>query len=476
MANTSEVPIACSNIGTGGSISCCYPSDQSSSACQSLFPAEDNVLVNGCLTGNCVNNCDPMGLYNSSVQQNGTGNGQLPILKYLACVNIPSIASYGNQSVLSSNISKSIEGFLFSNTSQERLQRVTSAVTDCISSTCRSSRNSFFCYPEYCSPVKLLRNDTSPNLDAINTCLNTLCSNNVKSLPWADADVIGIGVFASYVMQCISVVVLWFGLLGFAIHQWKRGEPERPSEPGKHYGFWIDLLLDFHKSQCFFSATLMIASLNYGIYEVDMQSSTGVTLLTVSTYALSTMVYWSLYWHFIPLGDFDAFNIYQNFRFKLSSLPVCGGYSGLSVCPNNESMNVGLFNASDISHRMQVLTPLIWTYSTLILCALLAYQLYRWRSKREINTDSSVWHWAFWLATIVFLAAIGMQLNVLWISTELHMIDPNGWTFGQIIAVTVWIPPLMDYIYCEIREILRRWQSRTTKSNAEKEIVRSSSG
>ena len=194
MANTLDVPIACSNIGSSGNVSCCYANDQSNLICDSLFPPEGSFLENGCLTGNCVNNCDPRKLYNSALQQNGTGNGKMPFLKYMACANIPSIASYGNQGVLSQNITKSIQKFIFPNTTEDSLQYVTSAVTDCISSTCRNSRNSTFCYTDYCSPVKLLRNDTSPNLEAINTCLKTLCDNTVKALPWADADVIGIGV------------------------------------------------------------------------------------------------------------------------------------------------------------------------------------------------------------------------------------------------------------------------------------------
>lgn len=65
--------------------------------------------------------------------------------------------------------------------------------------------------------------------------------------------------------------------------------------------------------------------------------------------------------------------------------------------------------------------------------------------------DSPVWHWAFWFTTILFLAAIGMQLNVLLISTELKMVNPKGWTFGQIVAITVWIPPLLEYIYREMK-------------------------
>ncbi|KIN03342.1 hypothetical protein OIDMADRAFT_39710 [Oidiodendron maius Zn] len=446
-------------------MSCCYTNDQSNSICENLFPPENSFLENGCLTGNCLNDCDPGKLYNPALQMNGSGSGIMPFFKYMACANIPSIASYANQSALSPNITKSIQNFILLNTTENILRDVTSAVTDCISSTCRSSRDSTFCYTGYCSPVNLLRNNTSPNLDAINTCLSVLCNNTVKALPWADADVIGIGL----------------GFLGFAIYQYRRGEPEKSSKRGKRYKSWIYLLLEFHKTQCFFSATLMIASLNYGIYIDDMlvaflliplatnsvlpvvfayllllyyrQSSTGITLLTISVYALSTLVYWSLYWRFSPLGgSIGAFDIYQNFRYKLSALPACGGYSGLSVCPNIYTSQ-GLFNAGDASRRIKFLTPLIWSYSTFILFALLAYQLYRWRSKRQ-NTDPPVWYWAFWFTTIVFLAAIAMQLNVLSISIELNMIDPGGWTFGQIVAVTVWIPPLLEYIY---REMTRSW-------------------
>jgi hypothetical protein len=285
-------------------------------------------------------------------------------------------------------------------------------------------------------------------------------------------------------MQCIFIVILWLGFVGFAIGQHKRRLPEGLPRRGRHYRSWIDLLLDFHKSQCFFSATLMIASLTYGIYEVDMlvtflltplatnsilpvvfayllllyyrQSSTGITLLTISVYILSTLVYWTLWSHFIPIANsvdsIISSNIYQNYRFKLSALPACGGYSGLSVCPASTKASGELFNVSDASLRIKYLTPLIWTYSTLILLALIAYQFYQWHSKRRLNTDSPVWHWAFWVTTIVFLAATGMQLNVLSISTELNMINPRGWSFGQIVAVMVWVPPLLEYIYREISE------------------------
>jgi hypothetical protein len=195
MANTFNVPIACSNIGSGVNMSCCYPNDQNDSICDSLFPLEGGFLQNGCLTNNCINKCTDLSqLYGSRLQHNLTGNGEIPIAQYMACANLPSIASYANQGVLSPSITKSIQPYILPNTADNILQTITEVVTDCVSSTCRRSRNSSFCYLDYCSPVKLLRNNTSPDIEAINTCLDTMCSQPMRSLPYADADVIGIGV------------------------------------------------------------------------------------------------------------------------------------------------------------------------------------------------------------------------------------------------------------------------------------------
>ncbi|KAH8800409.1 hypothetical protein F5884DRAFT_550256 [Xylogone sp. PMI_703] len=485
MANSSITPIACTNLGSSfTNFSCCYPNDQNNSICDKLFLPPGNLFQNGCPSGDCAAGCsDVTQIYTSQLQANLTGNGALPIARYMACANLPSIASYVNHKVLSKNITQSVQPWIDLNTSDSSLESVTLAVTDCLSSTCERSRNATLCY-DYCSPVKLLRNSTSPNLENINACLDQMCSHPIRSLPWADADVIGIGVFSSYVMQCIFIVLLWIGFLGFAIHRHVRKKPERPSDafkPGRHYQSWIDLLLDFHKSQCYFGATLMIASLTYGIYDVDMlvtflltplttnsiapvifaylllvyyrPPSIGTTLLTVVVYILSTLVYWSLYKHLIPLSsDHDGFNefaVYQQFMFKLSAIPACGGFSGLSVCPN---ISIGSNFVKSAKDRISDLTPLIWAYSTLVLISLLAYQLYQTRSKQTLDMTTPVWRRAYWLSTVIFLAAIGMQLNVLSISLDLNMINPLDWSFGQIVAVTVWIPPLLEYIYREMTE------------------------
>jgi len=55
-----------------------------------------------------------------------------------------------------------------------------------------------------------------------------------------------------------------------------------------------------------------------------------------------------------------------------------------------------------------------------------------------------------WAITMLcFLIGICFQLSLLSISSSLKMMDNKDWGFGQIVAVVVWVPPLLEYIYSE---------------------------
>jgi hypothetical protein len=298
------------------------------------------------------------------------------------------------------------------------------------------------------------------------------------------------------------IFILWLGFFISAVtyhlkqHKatWSSGEPKAR----KHQNSWINLLLEFHKAQCYFIGTLMIAAFTYGIYETNMlvtymliplstngvlpiafaylllvyynTSSVGITLLTVTVYILSSVVYWSLYAHLIPIGSKTTqYAVYQQFMYKLSSIPACGGYSALAVCPDN--MTLGMGPVRRAGEKLRVLTPLIWTFSTIVLVGLLGYQLHQWHCKRR-NSDgynlcshlqkenhesipSPVWRIVFWVTAVAFLAGIGMQVSLLTIATSLKMTDRWNWTFGQIVAVTIWVPPLLEYLYEKSSKFLR---------------------
>jgi len=514
MANSSDNNIiACVDIGLSvPHLGCCSADDLSNPTCGKVFSAQEGVLQKGC-QGNCVQDCQNAAvLYTSHIQDNLTGNGVGPVQRYAACVNLPSIARAASRGVLTGGFGATVRNFIPANTTDDSLRGITSTVTDCLSSTCRNSRQSGGCYDDYCSPVRLLANNTTPNITAIDRCLSKLCSSGYSALPYADADVVGIGVYISYVLQCIFLVVLWFGFLFSAIKKVMSSRRSRTSQSSKplqsskskeietHREAWTSLLLEFHKAQCYFSGTLMVASLTYGIYNTDMLvtfmltplatngvlpiafaylllvyfwgTSIGITVLTLVVYTLASIVYWSLYTHLAPVtGHTSDYAVYQQFMYKLSAIPACGGYSALAACPKN--MKLGVQPVKRAGHRLRVLTPMIWTFSTAMLLALLGLQLFKRRRYRtppkegQVEQQSSSperhsrpWRIVFWLSTIVFIAGMGMQLSLLAIATSLKMMNLSDWSFGQIVAVTIWIPPLLEYFY---KEIERRADARKSR-------------
>ena len=235
------------------------------------------------------------------------------------------------------------------------------------------------------------------------------------------------------------------------------------------------------------------------------KTSVGITLLTVTVYTLASVVYWTLYAHIIPVTSGElSYRSYEQFMYKLSAIPACGGFSALAACPRQVGLMsgpignglVGTRPIKEVGRKLRVLTPIIWTFSTAVLLVLLALQLRQWRVARaqrrlqssqpteeaqleeaqsreaklsdaETHENSKagpavavgsrerkggvwspkVWRVLFWLCTICFFVGMGMQLSLLAVFTELQMMDPTDWGFGQIVAVTIWLPPALEYLY-----------------------------
>ncbi|KAF2668732.1 hypothetical protein BT63DRAFT_414700 [Microthyrium microscopicum] len=521
MANNTDNAL-CTGFGLAGNLTCCYPNNQGSNQTCRIFTDSPNLLSKGCPSDNCIKDCQDTSLiYISYPNDNLSLSGNGPISRFATCVNVPKLARLSSQGALPSDINNITKRYIPPNPTEDSLRTITSSVTDCLSSTCRNSRRSDLCYNDYCSPVRLLTNSSAPNMEAINRCMQQLCGSGYAALPYADPDVLGIGVFASYILQCIFLVILWFGLIVGWITRFRRKrkriakDDSAPVQLGEHESSWIDMLLDFHKAQCYFSGTLMIASFAYGIFETNMlvtfmltplatngilpivfaycllvyygKVQMGVTILTIIVYILSSVVYWTLYSHILGLStNIDDRAVYQQFMYKLSAIPACGFYSALAACPGNATP--GIVPVKNASHKIRVLTPIIWTGSTIILLGLLGGQLFHWNRRRQNiagrhrsddrgrMTENKAaelprpWNIVFWFTTLILTAGMGMQLSLLAISKSLNMMDPWDWGFGQIVAVTIWIPPLLEYGYGQIKDGVNRIKDRNvakTKLNTE---------
>lgn len=186
-------------------------------ACHEIFSGRNNTLSRGCnSSSDCISDCaDKTLLYTSFSQEDpDNGNGRGPVNRYQACVNLPSIVRYSLSDQFLQDFATEFEKYTAPNTTDLKLQEVTSTVTDCLSSTCRNSRRPNRCYDNHCSPVRLLANSSSPNITAIDECMVTLCSGGFKSLPFADADIVGVGVsLRNYSFPILYLVVLHFSPL-----------------------------------------------------------------------------------------------------------------------------------------------------------------------------------------------------------------------------------------------------------------------
>ena len=202
----------------------------------------------------------------------------------------------------------------------------------------------------------------------------------------------------------------------------------------------------------------------------------GATILTVACWILSSLVYWILYTQLIPtnsdiLSEKEKYHAYQQFMYKLSALDACGGYSALAVCPGN--FVLGKQEIVDASHNLRVPTPVIWAFSTVTLFAALLgkyLKCRRWCKIRASEMQGEVESMphsqppffcsrfgastAYAVTTLCFLAGIGMQLSLLAIGTSLNMMNRKEWEFGRIVAVTIWVPPPLQYLYEECKETM----------------------
>ncbi|KAH7089090.1 hypothetical protein FB567DRAFT_591202 [Paraphoma chrysanthemicola] len=543
-------PIFCDHIGnTTNQPNCCFPDRQNTPICLANFNNPNKkTFTEGCRNGNCLQDCqDKKLIFSSLVQEDPTeGNGAGPMRRYSTCANVPNLAHYLSQRILEPNISSKVSQYIPEVDNIEALKNVTATVTECLTVTCQRARDSNICYRQ-CSSVNLLINTTTPNMTGLNQCLHSLCTGGHSSLPYADADVVGIGVFASYIMQCMLVVILWLGYAGFRMRNGhkdtaatKRTCEEVPQRtPTPQQDLFEDAIVQFHKTQCYLSGTIQVASLTYGIFDTDMlvtflliplatngilpvvmtfvlllavnKASLDLTILTVACWILSSLIYWILYSHIIPINsqikkdERKAF-AYQQFVYKLSAIPQCGGYSGLAACPNGFMSDTN--KTVSASNKLTFLTPIIWTFSTTFLLVSLVLRRKKWfRPKNLVSQDEVIsanggeesaaflgdsetdpqktvsagadsdvgrvacrngtnrtssrkveqmfsefkirpWKYLVYIiGTMGFLAGIGMQLSLLSVSTSLRMVDRKHWSFGQVVAFTIFAPPLFDYVY-----------------------------
>lgn len=209
------------------------------------------------------------------------------------------------------------------------------------------------------------------------------------------------------------------------------------------------------------------------------RTSTYLTMLTFVTWLLSSIVLWELYRNLMQVTTFVGIAdprldpdevvylpLVNQFLDDISNIDSCGGHSALTVCPEN-GFAYAFRTMASASHPMRTYPPLIWTWSTMLFVGTLGVHYiprFSWTAKiltklknkilgkrasmqstwtKKIFTSSL----AFSFAVAVSIVAVALQLSLLALNGTLEVINNKDWSFGQIVAVTIWAAPLAEYLH-----------------------------
>lgn len=262
-------------------------------------------------------------------------------------------------------------------------------------------------------------------------------------------------------------------------------------------------IVEFHKAQCFFSIPIMVASLFSGIFQQNSLNvftllpltlnsvaplqlilllithfahfSHFLIFLTAISWALASIVYWTLYRQLLHISIL----IYENtqtssFRdqvlLELARNPICGGGSALSSCPPSTGDPSTIDGGMKRAKNVLIYTPWIWAWYTVCMIGIVTKHWAKSGALRISLLENSTLPGSrphkllpitkyltgkqfFWIVSVGCVALVGVQLYCLSIAYALSLGNTRDWSFGQIIAVTVWIPPIVEYLQLQISEL-----------------------
>lgn len=190
-------------------------------------------------------------------------------------------------------------------------------------------------------------------------------------------------------------------------------------------------------------------------------------ILTTSSYILGTVVFWSLFKNLSPhVGSTTSSD--ETLR-ALYQIPSCGYSSAIALCPQTIASDpldylAAFYNEGQIPNLKTM--PILWGWSTLVLILLAVNQICHSMGLVHQNSSTQGETRSMWsmvlsifghpaillLASILFGLSLGYQARMLMKYSKSAVIDWHGWSFGQVVAVVIWVQPVADYLHSWLRE------------------------
>lgn len=200
------------------------------------------------------------------------------------------------------------------------------------------------------------------------------------------------------------------------------------------------------------------------------------TAMVVVTWLVNTVIFFILVRNLSAVkGDSDLLGVGLQSLFKTTS---CGGSSAMALCHQLTGAEPlayldQFFNKSPVPNIKNV--PVLWVYATVVLLFLVIRQLIGLFTKETAAPPQAVQRpgpagvkpkirWVsiilqspalrfglLLLATVLFCFALGYEFRVVREYQKMDVIDKKGWSFGQVVAVLFWIPPVLDVFHTLFR-------------------------
>ncbi|KAG8156496.1 hypothetical protein KVR01_013600 [Diaporthe batatas] len=366
-------------------------------------------------------------------------------------------------------------------------------LTTCLATTCEMTRRPSECF-DYCGPENLLKSPTEFDFSAgLFTCAQKLCSNTC-GLPFANQDVFGSGVLISYYIQAVLLLLLAGAVLVSAAWQLFRygSSPPVMGKPTQ------SVLKKFLATECYFGVTAAIASFfmfpdevdplnGYALVAVSLMGciapaftllllhSHGIkswssTVLCLASWLLNTVVFYMLFGNL--RNSLNTIERVDQILRGLFQTEYCGNSSAMVLCQEWTGSNPMQY-LSHFYNENSVITihnvPVFWAYVTIVLLILVTMQVLGQRrrpspmsftptkearptQKRTVIgriTHLSPRFGKFLLlltATILFCLALGCVYVMVSTYAKMDVIDMHEWSFGQVVAVLIWAPTLLEAV------------------------------
>lgn len=280
-----------------------------------------------------------------------------------------------------------------------------------------------------------------------------------------NVDIGGIGVYLSYIVQLFLILMVWASLR--ILWCFIPPPPGTPWQPALDQQDAVMVgLYDFQQAQAYFALTLSLATFialagDGAIFEASTYQQIGITIALFGDAATTSVVCMTLGIYLLHKSGNEArlpaalssiatvlatvaFGLTRRPLYNLKPrakpttwLPSCGGRNTpAKFCTAPDKLHY--------STRFEA--PIVAVCSTIMLLTLLRYR---------ISTPIAMPHTRHAITELTLVAST--VIMIMWLinpetlgyahSSSFDWVSNGTWTFGQIIAISIWAPALCEYAW-----------------------------